>query len=95
MRTLPSRTELISAAGPLAIKMAKLAIQTGSRLDLEAGLDLEAQCYATLFPTQDRLEGLKACVTPSTRAANRSKICREAEACLPWGVVKCRDISKR
>lgn len=44
--------------------MAKLAIQTGSRLDLEAGLDLEAQCYATLFPTQDRLEGLKACVTP-------------------------------
>jgi methylglutaconyl-CoA hydratase len=45
---------------PLAVRAAKTAIDTGSQLDLESGLDLERACYATILLTQDRLEGLAA-----------------------------------
>ncbi|ORY90668.1 ClpP/crotonase-like domain-containing protein [Leucosporidium creatinivorum] len=47
-------------AGPLALRAAKLAIDTGSQLDLEFGLDSEATCYQTILKSTDRLEGLKA-----------------------------------
>ncbi|ORY90669.1 ClpP/crotonase-like domain-containing protein [Leucosporidium creatinivorum] len=47
-------------AGPLALRAAKLAIDTGSQLDLESGLDFEATCYQTILKSTDRLEGLKA-----------------------------------
>ncbi|RKP05687.1 ClpP/crotonase-like domain-containing protein [Thamnocephalis sphaerospora] len=46
--------------GPIAIRMAKLAIDRGGPLDLDAGLDFEQACYAQVIPTEDRLEGLKA-----------------------------------
>ncbi|KAL8279607.1 hypothetical protein RQP46_007920 [Phenoliferia psychrophenolica] len=47
-------------AGPLALRAAKRAIDTGSRLDLESGLDLEYLCYQGIMPSKDRLEGLAA-----------------------------------
>jgi len=46
--------------GPVAIKMAKLAINKGSEIDLTSGLAFEQTCYAQVIPTQDRLEGLQA-----------------------------------
>ncbi|KAK4051313.1 hypothetical protein OIO90_004794 [Microbotryomycetes sp. JL221] len=46
--------------GPLALRAAKSAIDVGSQLDLESGLDFERASYATILKTQDRLEGLKA-----------------------------------
>ena len=45
---------------PLAIQMAKKAIDEGSSLDLGTGLEIEQLCYAPLFKTEDRLEGLRA-----------------------------------
>ncbi|SCV72537.1 BQ2448_4074 [Microbotryum intermedium] len=39
---------------------AKLAIDVGSGLNLEAGLDFEATAYKTILTSQDRVEGLKA-----------------------------------
>lgn len=46
--------------GPIALRMVKRAVEGGLDLDLEAGLELEARCYAQVLPTQDRLEGLAA-----------------------------------
>lgn len=61
----------ILSGGPVAIRMAKLALDKGSQLDLYAlvthhshnsssGLAFEQACYAQIIPTQDRLEGLAA-----------------------------------
>jgi methylglutaconyl-CoA hydratase len=47
----------IIPAGPIAVKMAKLAINTGSQLDMGSGLAFEQTCYAQVIPTEDRLEG--------------------------------------
>lgn len=50
----------ISAAGPIALRMAKLAINAGYDTSLDIGLQFESSCYAQLLPTRDRLEGLAA-----------------------------------
>jgi len=46
--------------GPIAIKMAKLAIDKGTQLDKASGLAFEENCYAQVIPSEDRLEGLRA-----------------------------------
>ncbi|CAI0417632.1 unnamed protein product [Linum tenue] len=46
--------------GPIAIRMAKKAINDGIEVDLQAALDLEEECYEQLLNTNDRLEGLAA-----------------------------------
>ncbi|VDL74726.1 unnamed protein product [Nippostrongylus brasiliensis] len=46
--------------GPVAVRLAKIAVDTGSGMDLSSGLVVEQQCYAQVIPTQDRLEGLRA-----------------------------------
>ncbi len=46
--------------GPVALRMAKLAINRGVDLDQTSGLAFERACYAQVIPTQDRLEGLAA-----------------------------------
>eukprot|EP01113_Clastostelium_recurvatum_P040256 TRINITY_DN6245_c0_g1_i1.p1 TRINITY_DN6245_c0_g1~~TRINITY_DN6245_c0_g1_i1.p1 ORF type:complete len:302 (-),score=67.16 TRINITY_DN6245_c0_g1_i1:38-943(-) len=50
----------ILTKGPVAIHMAKIAIDRGMDMDTTSGMILEQQCYAQVIPTQDRLEGLKA-----------------------------------
>jgi methylglutaconyl-CoA hydratase len=50
----------ILAKGPVAIRMAKQAIDGGLETDLQTGLALERACYAQVIPTKDRLEGLTA-----------------------------------
>ncbi|KAJ2120853.1 hypothetical protein IW147_004714 [Coemansia sp. RSA 720] len=46
--------------GPVAVRMAKRAIDHAGSVDLATGLDIEQLCYAQVIPTQDRLEGLRA-----------------------------------
>jgi methylglutaconyl-CoA hydratase len=46
--------------GPIAVRMAKQAINRGSEVDRDSGLMIEQACYAQVIPTQDRLEGLAA-----------------------------------
>lgn len=46
--------------GPVALRMAKQAVNRGLDLDRDGGLALEQACYAQVIPTQDRLEGLAA-----------------------------------
>lgn len=50
----------INEKGPIAIRMAKRAINDGLERDMASGLDLEEECYEQLLDTQDRLEGLAA-----------------------------------
>jgi enoyl-CoA hydratase/carnithine racemase len=51
------------ADGPaLALRAAKLAIDGGLGLDLASGLAWESQLFASLFATDDRIEGTTAFV---------------------------------
>ena len=46
--------------GPLALRLAKQAVNHGISLNLSSGLALEQACYAQVIPTKDRQEGLAA-----------------------------------
>ncbi len=50
----------IAQNGPLAVRQAKKAILAGLDQDLEAGLELEFECYKNIIQTRDRIEGLTA-----------------------------------
>ncbi|RDD36650.1 Methylglutaconyl-CoA hydratase, mitochondrial [Trichoplax sp. H2] len=55
-----SLAEQILPQGPLAVRMAKAAINGGIETDIATGLALEESYYAQVIPTKDRIEGLKA-----------------------------------
>lgn len=59
LRALDLAREFIPQ-GPIAIRMAKLAINQGIEVDLKTGLAIEEACYSQVIPTKDRLEGLQA-----------------------------------
>jgi methylglutaconyl-CoA hydratase len=46
--------------GPVALRLAKEAMNRGSDLDLASALAFEQACYAQVLSTKDRLEGLAA-----------------------------------
>ena len=46
--------------GPLAVRLAKLAIQTGLETDQKTGLVVERLAQAVLFDTEDKREGTSA-----------------------------------
>jgi methylglutaconyl-CoA hydratase len=46
--------------GPIAVRMAKQAVNRGIEVDRESGMAIEQGCYAQVIPTKDRLEGLAA-----------------------------------
>ncbi|XP_022095986.1 methylglutaconyl-CoA hydratase, mitochondrial-like [Acanthaster planci] len=50
----------ITPQGPIAIKMAKAAINRGLEVDLTSGMEFERTYYAQVIPTKDRIEGLTA-----------------------------------
>lgn len=60
MATAIQLANKIKNKSPLVLKMAKLAINRGINIDLDSGLELEAQCQAILYPTKDREEGMRA-----------------------------------
>lgn len=63
-KALPRAHELalsIAANGPLALRMAKRAVDEGMHFSsLTQGLEVEKNCYAAVVPTADRREGLLA-----------------------------------
>lgn len=50
----------IAARGPVALHMAKVALNNGAQADLHTALDIEARCFSLCFGTQDRVEGMNA-----------------------------------
>jgi len=51
--------KLLGKSG-VTLSMAKKAINTGAEIDLASGLDLEGQCFALCFATEDQKVGTKA-----------------------------------
>lgn len=50
----------ITKQGPLAVRLAKVAIDRGSEVDTASGMIIEEACYAQVLKSKDRLEGLAA-----------------------------------
>ena len=44
----------------IALALAKKAITSGANMNLPSGLDLEAECFALIFATEDQKEGMSA-----------------------------------
>lgn len=45
---------------PLALELAKQAVKASSRMDLETGIEYEAELFAQLFSSEDKNEGIDA-----------------------------------
>jgi enoyl-CoA hydratase len=50
----------IAEKSPAALELAKKAVRASSRMDLEAGIEYEAELFAQLFATGDKDEGIDA-----------------------------------
>jgi len=59
LRSLDLAREILPN-GPIGVKMAKLAINKGTEVDISSGLSFEEAAYAQVIPTQDRIEALMA-----------------------------------
>ena len=59
-KTVDTLCAKLSALGPMALRMAKVAMNNGIQADLRTGLEIEARCYTTTFGTEDRIEGMNA-----------------------------------
>ncbi|KAI1892043.1 hypothetical protein AGOR_G00149920 [Albula goreensis] len=46
--------------GPIAVRMAKEAMNRGIEVDIASGMAIEGMCYARVIPTRDRQEGMAA-----------------------------------
>ena len=60
LETALDLAKIISNNGPIAIKLAKEAINCSLDSSLDKGLIIEKNCYQQTLETNDRLEGLKA-----------------------------------
>lgn len=54
--------QTIMSKAPVAIMMAKKAINQGLNMDMHSGVAYEAEAYTTCFGTKDRVEGMTAFV---------------------------------
>lgn len=52
--------EKLAQKAPVALRMMKLAVNTGANVDIESALTIEAACYDGAFATQDCKEGMAA-----------------------------------
>ncbi|WP_327052092.1 enoyl-CoA hydratase/isomerase family protein [Halomicrococcus gelatinilyticus] len=50
----------MAAKSPLALELAKKAVKASSRMDLESGIEYEAELFAQLFASADKNEGIDA-----------------------------------
>ncbi|MCI0181788.1 Short-chain-enoyl-CoA hydratase [Acidibacillus sp. S0AB] len=60
LKTATAVAQQIGEGGPVALRAAKRAIQSGADVSLEEGLHIEMSAYEEVLGTQDRLEGLQA-----------------------------------
>jgi enoyl-CoA hydratase len=52
--------EGMATKSPIALEVAKQAVQASSRMPLEQGLEYESELFASLFSTEDKNEGIDA-----------------------------------
>ncbi|MDY6764107.1 MAG: enoyl-CoA hydratase-related protein [Halobacteria archaeon] len=51
---------MMAEKSPVALEFAKKAVKAGSRMNLEEGIEYEAELFAQLFATEDKNEGIDA-----------------------------------
>lgn len=56
----------LARRGAVALRLAKSAVNEGLRMDLEAGIRYEHQCFSLLFATEDQKEGMRAFIEKRT-----------------------------
>ena len=62
LSTAKEWAEKLAQKAPVALRMMKLAVNTGSNVDLESALTVEAACYDGAFATEDRKAAMSAFV---------------------------------
>lgn len=62
MTAAENLARIIMQKAPIAVKMAKIAINSGLNADLKTAVQLEAEAYTGTFVSEDRTEGMKAFV---------------------------------
>lgn len=62
MRKAREIAKTIMVKAPVAVMMAKRAINKGLDMDLDSGIAYETEAYTTAFATRDRIEGMGAFV---------------------------------
>jgi enoyl-CoA hydratase len=60
MDAVGETAEQLLAKGPLAVRLAKLAVQAGYETDQRTGLLIERLAQAVLFTSEDKREGTSA-----------------------------------
>src|SRR5690606_4720459 len=60
MEEVMKLAKLISSRAPRALAWAKECVNLGHEMDLQEGLNLEADRFAKTFTTEDRVEGIQA-----------------------------------
>ncbi|ROR35211.1 enoyl-CoA hydratase-related protein [Inmirania thermothiophila] len=60
MDTVLAQARMIAARGPVAVRLAKEAVQRGQDLDLDNACVLEREIFALCFATEDQKEGMGA-----------------------------------
>ncbi len=62
----------LAAQGPVAVRLAKQAIQRGQDLDLDNACALESELFGLCFATEDQKEGMNAFIEKRTAAFKNS-----------------------
>jgi enoyl-CoA hydratase len=62
MKAALETAQQVLAKGPLAVRLARLVVQTGSETDLRTGQVIERLAQALLYTSEDKQEGTNAFV---------------------------------
>ncbi len=60
LKEVESTAREMMKKGPIAIQLAKQAVNQGTDLDINSGLAIEKALFPTIFSTEDKLEGVSA-----------------------------------
>ena len=60
MEAVESLAAAIMSAGPVGVGLAKACINRSVSLDIDSGLDFEAEAFGLCFGTEDQKEGMAA-----------------------------------
>ena len=60
MEAVESLAASIMSAGPIGVGLAKASINKSASVDVDSGLDFEAEAFGLCFGTEDQKEGMAA-----------------------------------
>ena len=82
--TARAYAEKILSRGPLAVQLAKAALNVAARTGLEAGLEFERLAQTILFESKDKLEGTTAFLEKRKPKFRGEELCPAGKTRLCW-----------